>query len=117
MDMVENSTAESNPAPYPCIFNIPGTLPEITELIQPLNLNYAKPNWLESKWFSMGHWGGVTELFVQGVLAAVFLISIWIIIILMPGSHSYMAKKDLQCFRRARKISFIQDPMIPGVQI
>ena len=65
MDMVENST-ESNPAPYPCIFNIPRTLPEITELIQPLNLNYAKPNWLESKWFSMGHWGGVTELFVGG---------------------------------------------------
>jgi len=65
MDMIENST-ESNPAPYPCIFNIPETLPEIMELIQPLDLNYAKPNWLNSKWFSKGHWGGVTELFIGG---------------------------------------------------
>jgi len=65
MDMVENST-EQSPAPYPIIYNIPETLPELTPLLQPLSLNYALPNWLESKWFKRGHWGGVTELFIGG---------------------------------------------------
>jgi histone arginine demethylase JMJD6 len=65
MDLVENSSVD-NPAPYPCIFNIPETLPEILDLIQPLDLNYALPNWLESKWFTRGHWGSATELFIGG---------------------------------------------------
>ena len=65
MDMIENSTVNS-PAPYPCIFNIPETLPEILELLQPLHLNYAIPNWLTSKWFNKGHWGSATELFIGG---------------------------------------------------
>lgn len=65
MDLVEAST-EANPAPYPFIFNIPAVLPEIVPLIQPLNLNYASPNWLDNKMFNRGHWGGVTELFVGG---------------------------------------------------
>jgi len=65
MDLVETST-ESNPAPYPFIFNINSTLPEILPLLEPLNLNYAIPNWLESGWFKKGKWGGVTELFIGG---------------------------------------------------
>jgi histone arginine demethylase JMJD6 len=65
MDMAENSS-ESNPAPYPCIFDIPETLSEVLPLLDPLDLNYAKPNWLRSKLFSKGHWGGATELFVGG---------------------------------------------------
>jgi len=65
MDMVENSTV-NQPAPYPCIFNIPETLPEILDLLQPLHLNYALPNWLTSKWFTRGHWGSATELFIGG---------------------------------------------------
>jgi histone arginine demethylase JMJD6 len=65
MDLVENSSVD-NPAPYPCIFNIPDTLPEILDLIQPLHLNYALPNWLDSKWFTRGHWGSATELFIGG---------------------------------------------------
>jgi hypothetical protein len=65
LDMVEAST-EDAPAPYPCVFNIPSELPEILDLLQPLNLNYAKPNWLNSKWFSKGHWGSETELFIGG---------------------------------------------------
>ena len=65
MDLVETSS-ESNPAPYPFTFNIPVILPELLPLIHPLNLNYASPNWLESKWFSKGTWGSVTELFVGG---------------------------------------------------
>jgi hypothetical protein len=65
MDMVEKSS-ESNPAPYPFIFDIPTTLPEIEPLIDPLNLNYAKPNWLETKWFKRGYWGSATEVFIGG---------------------------------------------------
>ena len=65
MDLVETST-ESAPAPYPFIFNIPALLPELVPLLQPLNLNYASPNWLETSWFSRGHWGSETELFVGG---------------------------------------------------
>ena len=65
MDMVESSTV-NHPAPYPCIFNIPETLPEILDLLQPLHLNYAIPNWLNSKWFNKGHWGSATELFIGG---------------------------------------------------
>ncbi|HEX8328312.1 MAG TPA: cupin-like domain-containing protein [Hymenobacter sp.] len=65
MDLLENSTPE-RPAPYPCIFDIPATLPEVLPLLQPLDLNYAKPNWLNHKAFSLGHWGGETELFIGG---------------------------------------------------
>jgi histone arginine demethylase JMJD6 len=65
MDMVETSTVE-NPAPYPIIFNIPETLPELMPLIEPLDLNYASPNWLNNKMFQLGHWGGATELFIGG---------------------------------------------------
>jgi histone arginine demethylase JMJD6 len=65
MDMVESSS-ESNPAPYPCIFDIPETLPELLPLLEPLDLNYAKPNWLRTKWFSRGHWGSATEVFIGG---------------------------------------------------
>ncbi|MFA4870537.1 MAG: cupin-like domain-containing protein [Pedobacter sp.] len=65
MDLVENSN-ENNPAPYPLIFNIPNQLPELLPLIDPLSLNYARPNWLESKWFKKGYWGSATELFIGG---------------------------------------------------
>ncbi|TWI96323.1 Cupin-like domain-containing protein [Mucilaginibacter frigoritolerans] len=65
MDLVETST-EKNPAPYPFIFNIPEQLPELIPLIQPLDLNYASPNWLKNKMFSIGKWGGATELFIGG---------------------------------------------------
>jgi hypothetical protein len=65
MDLVENST-EEKPAPYPFIFDIPTVLPEVIPLLSPLNLGYAKPNWLESKWFQRGYWGSATEVFVGG---------------------------------------------------
>jgi histone arginine demethylase JMJD6 len=65
MDLVETST-ESNPAPYPLVFNIPDQIPELLPLLNPLNLNYASPNWLESKWFQKGYWGSATELFIGG---------------------------------------------------
>src|SRR5882757_6722306 len=47
MDLVETSS-ESKPAPYPIIFNIPSSLPELIPLLQPLSLNYALPNWLHT---------------------------------------------------------------------
>lgn len=65
LDMVEQSTTEK-PAPYPLTFNITHEIPEMLDLLTPLNLNYAKPNWLEDKLFKRGYWGGVTELFIGG---------------------------------------------------
>src|SRR5450755_1517386 len=65
LDLVENSS-ETNPAPYPCIYDIPEKLPEILDWIQPLHLNYARPNWLDTKWFNKGFWGGATQLFIGG---------------------------------------------------
>lgn len=65
MDLVENSSVE-NPAPYPLTFNITADIPELLDLLTPLNLHYAKPNWLEHKLFKRGHWGSITELFVGG---------------------------------------------------
>lgn len=65
MYLVESSS-ESNPAPYPLIYNIPNQLPELLPLLEPLNLNYASPNWLETKWFQKGNWGNLTELFIGG---------------------------------------------------
>jgi len=65
IDLVETST-EEHPAPYPFIFNIPEQLPELMPFIQPLDLNYASPNWLKNKMFNVGKWGGATELFIGG---------------------------------------------------
>ena len=65
MDMVEAST-EEKPAVYPIIFDIPATMPELMPLLDPLDLNYASPNWLKNKMFNIGKWGGATELFIGG---------------------------------------------------
>ncbi len=65
MDLVEASS-ESTPAPYPLIYDVPSILPELLPLISPLNLNYAAPNWLERAPFSLGKWGGATQLFIGG---------------------------------------------------
>ncbi len=65
LDLVENST-ESNPAPYPFLYNIPNQLPELMEYIQPVGLNYALPNWIDSTLFKRGHWGNAIELFIGG---------------------------------------------------
>jgi histone arginine demethylase JMJD6 len=65
VDMVENSSV-NDPAPYPCIFDIPETLPELLDFVQPLNLNYARPNWFESKAFPNKVFGSSIELFFGG---------------------------------------------------
>ncbi|MBC7552397.1 MAG: cupin-like domain-containing protein [Taibaiella sp.] len=65
LNLVETSTVEK-PAPYPFIFDINKQLPELLPMVQPLNMNYAVPNWLENKWFSRGYWGSATEIFIGG---------------------------------------------------
>lgn len=65
IDLVMNSTTE-NPAPYPILYNIPLQLPELLDYIQPVDLNYAKPNWIDSRLFKRGHWGNAIELFIGG---------------------------------------------------
>jgi histone arginine demethylase JMJD6 len=65
MEMVHNSTVEK-PAPYPIKYNIPKQIPEILPLIEPLDLNFAKPNWFNNSGFKRGNWGNVTELFIGG---------------------------------------------------
>jgi ribosomal protein L16 Arg81 hydroxylase len=48
------------------IFDIPSTIPELMPLLDPLDLNYASPNWLRNKMFNVGKWGGAIEMFVGG---------------------------------------------------
>lgn len=65
MDLVEGKDT-SRPVPYPCKYHIPTQLPEVLPMLDPLGLDYAKPNWLESSWFARGSWGGAIELFIGG---------------------------------------------------
>jgi histone arginine demethylase JMJD6 len=65
LDLIETSSPE-NPAPYPCKFDIPSQLPEILPLIRPLGMNYAVPNWFESRLFPSQTYGNGTELFLGG---------------------------------------------------
>jgi histone arginine demethylase JMJD6 len=65
LDLIENSS-EKNPAPYPCVYDIPRQLPEIIPLISPLGMNYAAPNWFESKAFPRIIYGSAIELFLGG---------------------------------------------------
>ena len=65
LDLVENSSVEK-PAPYPLTFNITHEIPEMLDLLMPLSLNYATPNWLENSAFKRGNWGGIIELFIGG---------------------------------------------------
>ncbi len=65
IDMIKNSSPE-NPSPYPITFDVPNQLPELLEYIDPIDINYAKPNWVDSKLFRNGHWGYATEIFFGG---------------------------------------------------
>lgn len=65
MDLVEGKDT-SRPVPYPCKYHIPSQLQEVVPLVMPVNLGFAKPNWLESSWFRRGYWGSALELFIGG---------------------------------------------------
>lgn len=66
LDLVEGKDP-SRPVPYPCKFHIPTQLPELVQEVTPLNIGFAKPNWLESSWFKRGYWGSALEMFIGGV--------------------------------------------------
>ncbi|HVM88244.1 MAG TPA: hypothetical protein VMT76_08635 [Puia sp.] len=42
LDMIEKSSSE-NPAPYPCIFDIPTQLPRLIPFLTQLEMKYAYP--------------------------------------------------------------------------
>jgi hypothetical protein len=65
MDLVEGKDT-TRPVPYPCKYQVVSQMPELLPMLKPLSLNYAKPNWMESSWFTRGYWGGAIELFIGG---------------------------------------------------
>jgi len=65
LELTANSTAE-NPAPYPITFEIPYDLPEFMKLIKPVHMNFATPNWFDSKLFPYGRFGKNVNLFFGG---------------------------------------------------
>lgn len=65
LDMTAKSTPE-NPAPYPLVFEVPIHLPELLEMITPLHMNYAQPNWFRSKFMPYGKYGNNIHLFIGG---------------------------------------------------
>lgn len=65
MDLIEGKDT-SRPVPYPIKFWIQSQLPELMPMLTPINLGYAKPNWLESSWFARGNWGNQLEMFIGG---------------------------------------------------
>ncbi len=65
INLVENSTTD-NPAPYPFTFNIPNQIPELMQYMNPIYGDYAKPNWLDSRFFQRGNWGNAIDIFIGG---------------------------------------------------
>ena len=65
LDLVEGKDT-SRPVPYPCKYHLPTQLPEVVSMVKPLNLGFARPNWLESSWFKRGYWGSALEMFIGG---------------------------------------------------
>ena len=65
MDLVEGKDT-SRPVPYPCKYHLPTQLPEVVPMVAPLDLDFARPNWLESNWFKRGYWGSALEMFIGG---------------------------------------------------
>ncbi|MEZ4807941.1 MAG: cupin-like domain-containing protein [Flavobacteriales bacterium] len=66
LDLVEGKDT-SRPVPYPCKYHLPSQLPELVSMVEPLDLGFARPNWLESSWFRRGYWGSALEMFIGGV--------------------------------------------------
>jgi hypothetical protein len=65
LELTKNSTP-ANPAPYPISFEIPYDLPEFMAMIKPIHMNYATPNWFDSKLFPYGKFGKNVNLFFGG---------------------------------------------------
>jgi len=65
LDLVEGKDT-TRPVPYPCKFHLPTQLPELVQMVSPLDMGFAKPNWLQSSWFKRGYWGSALEMFIGG---------------------------------------------------
>lgn len=65
LDLTAASTKEI-PAPYPVKFNVLTKLPELLSYMQPLNMNYLKPNWLKAKVFK-GRLMNEMDLHIGGI--------------------------------------------------
>lgn len=65
LELTANSTAE-NPAPYPVKFMVKSTLPELVPHLQPLDLNFIRPNWLKSKLLKNKLGNGDMDLHIGG---------------------------------------------------
>ncbi|MFC3561440.1 cupin-like domain-containing protein [Pedobacter jamesrossensis] len=65
LEITKNSTPE-NPAPYPILFEIPKQLPDLLKYLDPIHINYSRPNWFASKNFPYGKYGKNIQLFIGG---------------------------------------------------
>ena len=65
LDLTERGTPEQ-PAPYPILFEIPLQLPDLLPWLDPIHLNYARPNWFASKVMPYGKLGKSIHLFIGG---------------------------------------------------
>ena len=65
MDLIEGKDT-SRPVPYPIKYWIQSQMPDLMPMLTPVNLGFAKPNWLESSWFARGNWGNQLEMFIGG---------------------------------------------------
>lgn len=65
LDLIEGKDT-SRPVPYPCKYHLPTQLPETVSMVSPLDMGFAKPNWLQSDWFKRGYWGSALEMFIGG---------------------------------------------------
>jgi histone arginine demethylase JMJD6 len=65
LDITAKSTPE-NPSPYPLSFEIPEQLPELMEMLDPIHMNYAQPNWFRSKIIPYGKFGNNIHLSIGG---------------------------------------------------
>ncbi|MES2445841.1 MAG: cupin-like domain-containing protein [Bacteroidota bacterium] len=65
LDVTKNGSPE-NPAPYPILFEIPTHMPKLLEYLDPVHLNYSRPNWFSSDILPYGKYGKNVQLFFGG---------------------------------------------------
>ena len=110
-DLVEGRDT-SRPVPYPCKFHIRTELPELAGHMDPLDLGYSRPNWLESRGFQKGNWGNATELFIGGpggqfpyIHVDYYHLSAWI--------NQLYGEKEFTVYPREQKHLMYADPNDP----
>ena len=113
LKLTKDSTPE-NPAPYPVLFEIPTQLPELLSILDPIHLNYSRPNWFSSKIFPYDKFGKNIYLFIGGkgnqyvLHKDIYHTNAWITqlygqkkFIVFPhgqDEHLYPGKKDVNSF-------------------